>query len=138
MIAACRRAKDFDQMDETTEVAMLKTLLLATALLSSSAFAYDQADRDAPLGQLVVECDSPASFDQPTYIPHPEQLQAGDSGERADRHQPQRIQSRGARYDEGEHREAIAGNAVSYGFQEQPAARQHETEGHGRKTASDR
>ena len=34
---------------------MLKTLLLATALVSSSAFAYDQADRDAPLGRLVVQ-----------------------------------------------------------------------------------
>jgi len=37
--------------------AMLKTMLLATALLSSSAFAYDQADRDARLGRLV---DAPA------------------------------------------------------------------------------
>lgn len=36
---------------------MLKTTLLAvaTALISSSALAYDQADRDAPLGILVPE-----------------------------------------------------------------------------------
>ena len=101
------------------EVAMLKTLLLATALLSSSAFAYDQADRDARLGRLVdstsvvayqtpVECDEPAPSDEPTtFIWQPaavEPSKASYAGERTGGHQPQRVQSRGARYGEGKDR----------------------------------
>src|SRR5438270_11140975 len=48
MIPAARRAGSRGPMN-----AMLKTMLLASALLSSSAFAYDQADRDARLSRLV-------------------------------------------------------------------------------------
>ena len=89
--------------NNSTEIAMLKALLLATALLSSSAFAYDPADRDAPLGRLVdrpnhasviqyaprvvyvavpssepvyqppVVCGASASSDQPLVISQPPQ-----------------------------------------------------------------
>lgn len=45
---------------------MLKNLLLATALISSNALAYDQADRDAPLGRLVAE---PTRASLVQYVP---------------------------------------------------------------------